>query len=216
MCENQIEINKDLLQDNNKLAEENKEWLKARGAIAVNIMGSPGSGKTTLIEKLAKNFNPAELAVIQGDLEEDVDKKRLEKLGLQTHQINTHSGCHLNAQMIKDALLNMNLETTKFVLIENVGNLVCPAGVQLGETYNIVVSSSTEGDDKPKKYPVIFHNADAIVLSKMDIAEHTGFNKKEYINSIKKLNPEGIIVEMSRPEEHGGEKVAELIKSVTN
>jgi len=186
MCEVEVDIN--VSHANDEIAEVNRKLLDKNKIRCVNIMGSPGAGKTTLIEGIAGHINPKKIAVIQGDLESDIDQKRLEKAGIETFQINTHSGCHLNAHMVEHALEDMDIEGKKYLLIENVGNLVCPAGVNLGEHMKIVVSSTTEGSDKPKKYPIIFLDADAVVLSKMDLADAVDFDEKQYVDDIRKIN----------------------------
>jgi len=186
MCEVEVDIN--VSHANDEIAEVNRKLLDKNKIRCVNIMGSPGAGKTTLIEGIAGHINPKKIAVIQGDLESDIDQKRLEKAGIEIFQINTHSGCHLNAHMVEHALEDMDIEGKKYLLIENVGNLVCPAGVNLGEHMKIVVSSTTEGSDKPKKYPIIFLDADAVVLSKMDLADAVDFDEKQYVDDIRKIN----------------------------
>lgn len=175
---------------NDKLAESISKCLKQKGIICINIMGAPGSGKTTLIEGISHFINPKEIAVIQGDLESDVDKKRLEKKKIACYQINTHSGCHLNAAMIKHEIVSMKsqLSGKKFLFIENVGNLVCPAGKKIGQHLNIVVSSVAEGSDKPKKYPIIFHDAALVVLSKYDLKHAVGFDEKAYLRDLRNIN----------------------------
>lgn len=193
-----INVEKDLREGNDRIAAENKHMLLHKKVYPVNIMGSPGAGKTTLIENLAQHLDPAEIAVIQGDLESDVDKKKLEKKGILTYQINTHSGCHLNSNMINDAIEDMNLKGKKYLFIENVGNLVCPAGVFLGQDFNLVVSSTAEGADKPKKYPIIFNEANMVVISKADLAELAGFNKTEYMQDLKEINPGMQVVETTK------------------
>ena len=125
-----------------------------------------------------KEIDPKDIAVIQGDCESDIDKQRLEKSKIYTHQINTHSGCHLNSSMINSALIDMDLAGKKYLLIENVGNLVCPAGVNIGQHMDLIVSSTTEGSDKPKKYPQIFMDASVVVISKADLAKHVGFSEE--------------------------------------
>lgn len=208
-----VAVNKKVSTVNLEIAQENEERLKSAGVFCVNIMGAPGSGKTTVIEGISKYLGAENLAVIQGDLESDVDKERLEAQSIYTHQINTHSGCHLNAKMIQSALAEMSFEQKKYLLIENVGNLVCPAGKQIGQKMNIVVSSTTEGSDKPKKYPVIFLDAAVVVISKNDIADAVGFSSEDYIGEIKRLNPSVQIVETTSKEEQTFEPIATAIKN---
>ena len=186
--EKSITINKSVTEVNDIIADQINEFLKDKKILCINLMGSPGSGKTTVIEGLCNYIKPEELTVIQGDLESDIDKKRLERKNIQTYQINTHSGCHLNATMINKILLNADLKAKKILIIENVGNLVCPAGVNVGQHMNIVVSSTTEGSDKPKKYPLIFMDANMIIISKFDLSEMVDFKEKQYVDDIKNIN----------------------------
>jgi hydrogenase nickel incorporation protein HypB len=183
-----IPINQSVTAVNDLLADQIKQFLQDKKILCVNLMGSPGSGKTTVIEGLSHFIKPSNMVVIQGDLESDIDKIRLEKRNIETHQINTHSGCHLNASMINKVLLQEKITDKSFLIIENVGNLVCPAGVQIGQHVNIVISSVTEGSDKPKKYPLVFMDAHAVVISKIDFAVLADFNEKQYMADIKDIN----------------------------
>ncbi len=192
-----VVVERSINEVNDALAEHNSQHLSEKNILCVNIMGAPGCGKTSFIEALAKHLPKDELAVIQGDLESDIDKRRLEALGIYAHQINTHSGCHLSAQMINKALMDMDLSGKKYLLIENVGNLVCPAQVKLGQHMNIVISSTTEGSDKPRKYPLIFLEADAIVISKIDLAEAAGFSEKDYLRDLKSIGAGAKIIKTS-------------------
>jgi len=182
-CET-ITVEKSVMEANDKIAHKIWHDLKDKHIFCINIMGSPGSGKTTIIEGMLEHISPKEVCIIQGDLESDVDKKRLEPI-VDVYQINTHSGCHLNANMIKNILTNINLENKKYLIIENVGNLVCPTGVKLGQHLNLLVSSTTEGSDKPKKYPPIFTFSDVIVISKSDLIPYTDFNLDNFLDDIK-------------------------------
>ena len=218
-----IEINKSVTEANDAIAHQIWHFLKDKNILCINLMGAPGSGKTTFIEGLvgfAKEtggfIDPKEIAVIQGDLESDIDKKRLEEKNIQCHQINTHSGCHLNAAMINKVLLNMdekfNLNNKKFLIIENVGNLVCPAGVKIGQHMNIVISSTTEGSDKPKKYPIIFYDAGLVVISKYDLKEAVEFDEESYIKDIKNINSKASIAKVSSKKPETFSEVAGFIK----
>lgn len=206
-----IVINQSLTQANDAVAILSSDTLKDKGILSVNIMGSPGSGKTTFVEKISELLGVGSVSVIQGDLESDVDKIRLEKKGIQTYQINTHSGCHLNSFMINKALLNINLQNKKYLFIENVGNLVCPAGVKIGQHMDVVISSTTEGSDKPKKYPYIFMEAGIIVVSKIDLAQQVDFDENAYVADIKKINGRANIMKVSSKEPKGFVSVAEFL-----
>lgn len=206
-----IELYKDIMDENNRIAHKNWHFFTEKGVLCINIMGSPGCGKTSLIEGIAKHIPPYEIAVIQGDLESDIDKQRLLKADIDTLQINTHSGCHLNAAMIQDSISKLQINGKKFLFIENVGNLVCPAGIKLGEHLNIVISSTPEGSDKPRKYPHIFYNADAIIISKIDLSEAVNFTKSDYIKSIRKINREAPIFMVSIKNTKSFQEVADFL-----
>jgi len=206
-----IVIDKKVSAENDRIAHRIWHELKDKDVLCINLMGAPGSGKTTVIEGLSHHMKPAELAVIQGDLESDIDKKRLEELNIDTYQINTHSGCHLNADMIEHALQHLNLSGKKYLIIENVGNLVCPAGVKIGQHMNIVVSSTTEGSDKPKKYPIIFMDAHLILISKYDLKDAVDFDEAKYIKDIRKVNSEAKLLKTAHRDKESLGKVAELI-----
>jgi hydrogenase nickel incorporation protein HypB len=190
-------VNKSVTEVNDLLAEQISEFLMEKKILGINLMGAPGSGKTTFIEGLCYYMDPSEIAVIQGDLESDIDKKRLEKNNVLSFQINTHSGCHLTAAMINKALLNLDVTNKKYLIIENVGNLVCPAGQRIGQHINIVVSSTTEGTDKPKKYPYIFMDAQLVVLSKYDLVDRIDFNEEQYIQDIRYINANATVMKIS-------------------
>lgn len=205
------EINKSVTEGNDSIAKNIGDMLKEKGIFCINLMGAPGSGKTTFIEGVSEHIGVDEMAVIQGDLESDVDKKRLEENGIMTYQINTHSGCHLNAKMIRDAIDEMDLDRCKYLIVENVGNLVCPAGVKIGQHMNVVVSSTTEGSDKPKKYPLIFLDSDLVVISKMDLAAMVDFDGVQYKDDIRNIKEKLEIVEVSRKNPESFVKVKESI-----
>lgn len=189
----EIKLEKSLTAKNDAVAKKINSTLKEKGILCVNLLGAPGAGKTTLIENLVDFLPEKSVAVIQGDLKSDVDKMRLEKKGIGTYQINTHSGCHLNAHMVEDILQVVNLEGKKFLIIENVGNLVCPAGVLIGQDINVLVSATTEGYDKPEKYPLIFRDAQLIVLSKYDLKDAVDFNEEEFLGRIGNLGKRRLI-----------------------
>lgn len=210
--EKKITVNRSVTELNDIIADQISDILKEKDILCINLMGSPGSGKTTFIEGICSHLDPSELVVIQGDLESDLDKKRLLKEGIETYQINTHSGCHLNSTMINKALIDMDLSDKKFLIIENVGNLVCPAGVKIGQHINIVVSSTTEGSDKPKKYPIIFIDADLVLISKYDLANLVDFNEKEYINDIKGINGKIPIMKVTKKNLDSFKKASQFIE----
>ena len=165
-----IDVLHGLLHENDHTAQHNREHFNAHGVVAVNLMSSPGSGKTALLEATIKALGGEfSIAVIEGDLETENDAERIRKHGVPAIQITTGSACHLDAHMIHDALHNLELDGLDIVFIENVGNLVCPASFDLGQNANIALLSVPEGDDKPAKYPVMFRGADMVMISKADL-----------------------------------------------
>jgi len=159
-----------LLHENDHTALHNREHFNAHGVIAINLMSSPGAGKTALLEATIKELGDEySLAVIEGDLETENDAERIRQHGVKAIQITTGSACHLDAHMVHDAVHQLDLDTLDIVFIENVGNLVCPASFDLGQHNNVVLLSIPEGDDKPAKYPVMFRSADMVMLSKADL-----------------------------------------------
>ena len=158
---------------NEEIAQENRQTFRKNNIICVNIMGSPGGGKTTLIEKtIEKLKGKKKIAVIEGDLATTIDAERIRELDVEVLQINTGGMCHLDAPLIRNALKNINLEDVDILFIENVGNLVCPSAHDLGEDYRVIIASVPEGPHKPKKYPVIYKDADVVVITKTDLLEH--------------------------------------------
>jgi len=177
-------IEQDVLGKNKLLAERNRGYFEAKKITAVNLVSSPGSGKTTLLEKTITSLkNDIAFSVIEGDQQTMNDANRISAAGVPVIQINTASGCHLDASMVKDAATRLQIADHSILFIENVGNLVCPALFDLGESYRIVIISVTEGDDKPQKYPYMFHSSDICIINKIDLLPYVDFNiakAKEY------------------------------------
>ena len=185
---------KKILKANDQLAAENRERFRAAGVFVVNVLGSPGGGKTTLIEALAGKLQPKRgLAVIEGDLAGTVDADRLSARGIPALQIATEGICHLDANMIAAASRELDLTQCDWLFIENVGNLVCPAGFDLGENLRIVLLSVPEGDDKLIKYPTIFQSSDAVVITKADLPPHFEFRPERVAEDLGKLNPTAVV-----------------------
>jgi len=167
-----VEVLADILGENDRIAAHNRAHLSARGILAVNLMSSPGSGKTSLLEATIDSLgHHCRIAVIEGDLETENDARRIRAKGVPAVQITTGQTCHLDAAMVHEALHALDLSAIDILFIENVGNLVCPAGFDLGQHANVTLLSVTEGDDKPAKYPVIFRAADLVLLSKCDLLD---------------------------------------------
>ncbi len=172
-----IDVQKDVLAENNLLAERNRGFFDAKEITVLNLVSSPGSGKTTLLEKTItaiKSETP--LAVIEGDQQTMRDAERIDKTGVPVVQVNTGTGCHLDAHMIQHAIQELDLQSNSVLFIENVGNLVCPALFDLGEAMKIVIISVTEGDDKPQKYPHMFDAADMCIINKIDLLPYVDFS----------------------------------------
>ncbi len=172
-----VQLEVDVLAQNNRLAERNRGFFDAKKITALNVVSSPGSGKTTLLEKtIAILKNEFNLYVIEGDQQTLNDAQRIQAAGAPVIQINTGNGCHLDADMVNKAVKQLNVPENTLLFIENVGNLVCPALFDLGEAYRVVVISVTEGDDKPLKYPAMFHSADICIINKTDLLPYVDFN----------------------------------------
>jgi len=194
-----ITVLKSLLSENDHQAAHNREHFNQQGVLAINLMSSPGSGKTALleatIEALADEFN---MAVIEGDLETENDAERIRAKGVPAIQISTGSACHLDAHMVHDAVHQLDLATLDIVFIENVGNLVCPASFDLGHHHNITLLSVTEGDDKPAKYPVMFRAADLLLISKSDLLQYLDdFNPEKAQRHLRELANDAAVMELS-------------------
>jgi hydrogenase nickel incorporation protein HypB len=203
---------KSLLKANEQLAAENRARFDAAGVFCVNIVGSPGCGKTTLLEALLGHLRGRlAAAVIEGDIAGSIDAQRIEALGLPVVQINTDGACHLDANMIVSALAGFDLERIDLLAIENVGNLVCTAGFDLGEHLRIVVLSTAEGDDKAVKYPAIFQGSDALVVSKIDLLEHSDFRVERITADMKRLAPAASVWPVSAKTGAGIEPAADWL-----
>src|SRR5262245_14619720 len=193
-----VRIEKDILARNDTFARENRERLTDAGVFAINLVSSPGSGKTTLLVKTVERLKSMlPVAVIEGDQETTLDAERIRATGVPTVQINTGRGCHLDAHMVGHALDEMPLKRDSILFVENVGNLVCPAGFDLGEAQKIAILSVTEGDDKPLKYPDAFAAASTMVLSKIDLLPHLDFDIECCIAHARAINPDIAVLKVS-------------------
>ena len=193
-----IAIEEDILAKNNRLASFNRALFKEKGILVLNLVSSPGSGKTTLLERTLRDLNGKfRFAVIEGDQQTDNDARRIAATGVAVRQINTGAGCHLDAHMIMHGTDGFELDSLDILMIENVGNLVCPAAFDLGERHKVVMLSVTEGEDKPLKYPQMFHNSTVMLLNKTDLLPHLDFDLAMCKEYAKRVNPGLIIFEVS-------------------
>lgn len=183
-----IPLEEDLLAKNDAAAARNRDWLQARRILSVNLMSSPGSGKTTLLERSARELD-RRISVVEGDQETELDANRIRSTGVPVVQINTGSGCHLDAEMVRRGLDALSPEPESVLFIENVGNLVCPALFDLGEQRRVVIMSVTEGADKPAKYPHMFAASDVVVLNKVDLEPYVDFDRHRFLDDLHRLQP---------------------------
>ena len=194
----QVDTRTAVLSRNDRLAEQNRGFFRARGLVAINLLSAPGSGKTTIIERTLDDLgSELPMAVIVGDLATENDADRIRRKGGLAVQVTTGEVCHLDAHMVQHALEHLPLDGQKLLFIENVGNLVCPAAFDLGEAARAVILSTTEGEDKPLKYPVIFSGAQMVLITKTDLATATGFDRDVALANIHKVAPKAEAIELS-------------------
>ncbi len=194
----QIKLEQKVLTRNDIVAKEVRDLFNSKSIAVFNMVSSPGSGKTSLLEATLEELsNDLSIAVIEGDVQTSKDAERIEKTGVPVHQINTGGACHLEALMIRDALENFDLDSTDLMVIENVGNLVCPSAFDLGEGARVALISVAEGDDKPLKYPAMFHTSDVLVINKMDLLPYTDFSVQQVIQNARSLKPDIYIIKTS-------------------
>lgn len=208
-----IETEDKILSKNQLIADELRNIFNEKKILVVNFVSSPGSGKTSLLEKmlpiLKKKFN---IAVVEGDLETENDAERIRKIGVLAYQITTHGACHLEAYSIKKTLENFDLDRLDLIVIENVGNLVCPSSYDLGEDFKIVVVSTPEGEDKPAKYPSMIHVSSVLVVNKIDLSEYLEFDADKCVKYAKNINPDLKIFKTSCKTGQGIEEFSKFIE----
>lgn len=193
-----VEVEQDILQENNLLAQRNRGFFEGRNILAINLVSSPGSGKTSLLERTLTDLKTeVSFAVIEGDQQTSNDADRIHATGTKVTQINTGKGCHLDAHMVLHAVQGMKLVPDSVLFIENVGNLVCPAMFDLGEQERAVVISVTEGDDKPLKYPDMFHSSTLCIINKIDLLPYVKFDVEKAKEYARKVNPQLAFIELS-------------------
>ena len=210
-----IKVYNNLMGENEKWAEETRKLLKEKNVRMVNFIGSPGAGKTALLESMANKLNrKLRLAVLEGDVATTRDAERITALGIPASQLLTDGACHLEAKLVHYALRDLELDELDLVIVENVGNMVCPAEFDIGEKAKIAVLSVTEGEDKPLKYPVIFHDATASVITKNDLLEHLSVDMDKYRDSLNKIHPNGKIFELSALTGNGMDSWLDYLESL--
>ena len=210
----EIKVVKNILDANNRIAKENRKIFDEKKIFVINLMSSPGAGKTTflmkIIPKLKEKFN---IGVIEGDIQNTYDAEQIAKLNIPVVQINTGGACHIDGNMVKEALPDLPLDEINILIVENVGNLVCPAEFNIGEDLKIMMLSVTEGDDKPLKYPLMFKVSQALIFNKIDLLPYVDFNIEKAKNDALKINPNLKFFEISCKTGEGIDNFAEwLIK----
>ena len=210
-----VDLHERILSVNDRQAAHNREHFSERGVLAINLMGSPGAGKTAVLEATAKCALHWNLAAFAGDLETDRDAQRLERAGIRSLSITTGSACHLDAQLVHKAMHQLQWDGLDAVFIENVGNLVCPAVYDLGQHRNVVALSVTEGDDKPVKYPAMFRTADLVLITKIDLLPHLrNVSIERLVDALAHVMPEPRFIALSSETGEGMSEWCEWLKSV--
>lgn len=193
-----LTVERKVLEKNDEIAARNRALFVRKGLFVLNLVSSPGSGKTSLLERtLASLHGRVPLAVVEGDVQTDLDAQRVARFNVPVVQIVTNGGCHLDARLVEDALSNLTLNNVKLLFIENVGNLVCPSNYDLGEHMKVVVASTTEGDDKPLKYPAMFHKASVLIINKIDLVPYVNSRPEVLKANALKINPSLKVFETS-------------------
>lgn len=209
-----IKVLTNILNANEQLADKNKKLLDDNKVLTLNIMASPGAGKTSLIMgTIARLKDEVKIAVIEGDIASTIDADKIGAEGIDVVQINTGGGCHLDANMVENALSSLNLAAIDLLFIENVGNLVCPAAFKLGEHKRIVISSMPEGNDKPHKYPAMFTDSEAVILNKIDLLPVLDYDLDDFNNTVKGLNPDAAMFQLSAQTGQGFDSWIDWLKT---
>ena len=209
-----ITIERTVLAKNDEFAKQNRERFAKLGAYVMNVVSSPGSGKTTLLEQTIERLSPSlRLAAVEGDVQTDIDARRLERFHIPTVQIVTNGGCHLEARLVQDAIAHMQLDGVQVLIIENVGNLVCPSNYDLGEHDKIVVLSVTEGEEKPLKYPAMFQRASVLIVNKIDLLPYVNCSMDVLKKNALDINPKLTVFEVSSTKGDGIGEWCDWIRS---
>lgn len=210
----EVDMEKNILEENERIAQENRDLFKSKGVRAFNILGAIGSGKTTLIEGLKETISEKEVGAIAGDLTGKDDSRRFKKKGMSSVSINTGKDCHLDAHYVNHALEeeDLDLDTIDILFIENVGNLICPVDFPLGTEKDVVVISVTEGDDMIRKHPLIFSRSELTVLNKVDLAEPMDVDLEIIEKDYREVNPHGTLIKTNAKDREGIKEVAEFLE----
>jgi hydrogenase nickel incorporation protein HypB len=212
-----IEVKKNIMATNASAAAINRERLREHGICMVNLMASPGAGKTsTIVKTIEGTGGLLNLAVIEGDIASEIDSLTIEAMDIPAIQINTGGSCHLTAAMIGSALDHLDLEALDLIIIENVGNLVCPAEFDLGETARMMIASVAEGHDKPYKYPLIFREVDAILINKIDLLPYCDFDLAQFRQLVLSLNPGVSLIELSCKDGYGSDELCDWFRETAS
>ncbi|MHC1721862.1 MAG: hydrogenase nickel incorporation protein HypB [Aminipila sp.] len=208
---NEIEVMQSVYDKNDEVARQINKELTAKGIFAINVMGAPGAGKTSTLINIIKRLDEITPYVIEGDIEADIDTKTLLSLGVKTIQINTNGACHLDSPLIGEAVDNLNIQNG-ILFIENIGNLVCPAEFEIGEHIKMLISTVTEGSDKPYKYPLAFEKANIIILNKCDLLPYVDFDEEFFMKGVRALNKTAPVFKVSSKTGEEFEEVVSWIK----
>ena len=193
-----VSLNQKILSRNEECAKKNKTFFKDNNVLCLNVISSPGSGKTTTISRTIKDLgDQIRIGVIEGDIKTDTDAQKIRDAGGEAVQIETHGACHLSAEQVHNAIMALGAEKMDVVIIENVGNLVCPSAFDLGEAQRVILLSVPEGDDKPIKYPGTFAEADVVLINKIDLMDYIDFNLERVLGDIRVVNPDVEIFQIS-------------------
>jgi hydrogenase nickel incorporation protein HypB len=210
-----IDVMENIHDENDHIAAHVREGLTEKGIFAINVMGAPGIGKTTVIKQLIAELRGIKPYVIEGDIASDIDAQALRTLGVRTFQINTFGACHLDAPLVHNAVGNIDFDEKGVLFIENIGNLVCPAEFSIGEHALMLICSVTEGSDKPYKYPLAFERADLILLNKIDLTPHLDFDEAFFMKGLRALNREVPVIKLSGKTGEGFVDAAAWIRART-
>lgn len=209
-----IPVETDIMQANQHWADDNRDAFLRHCVYAVNLMSAPGAGKTSVLEKTIERLkDDYRLGVIEGDLVTTLDADRIAALGVPAYQITTGTVCHLDARMVHNAIHKFDIKNLDILFIENVGNLVCPAEFELGEDLKVMVYSTVEGAEKPKKYPLMFHEADAVILNKIDLLPYSGVSLEELMKNVREVNPYAPVFPISCRTEEGLKEWVDWLRS---